>query len=359
MYDAIIIGGGASGLTAAITAKRRGKSVLVMECTPRVGRKLTVAGNGKCNVSNTRISPEFYNNPFVEKFLDKSEKVTEFFEYLGLKTRVIDGRVYPYSESGNAVLNLLRSNLGEDAIKTETLVENIKKTDYGFSVNGIKAKKIILATGSEATFGKASYFLAEKLGHKTTPLQPVLVPLKTDTFCIKGLSGIRVKVAFRAFCGKNEVFCDKGEVLFKDNGLSGIVAMEASRHIDGEKVTVSLDLAPEMSENEVKEFLFNHSIEGLTQRVVGEALERQARDIGAPLYKVVKDFRIGGAEGLEIKSAQVMRGGLCTDEFDENLESRITRGFYACGEVLDVDGACGGYNLHWAFLSGIISGENI
>ncbi len=360
MYDAIIVGGGASGLAAAVTAVKRGRKVLIFESDARIGRKILAAGNGKCNVSNADASAAHYNSSFIDEFLPFSYKVNDFFEALGLKTRIIDGRIYPYSESGNTVLNLLREALKTCEIKTDCAVTGIKKTGEFFQVNGEKAKKLVLATGSEATFGRASYDLGEIFGHKTTRLTPVLVPLKTDTTDLKGLAGIRAKAVLKVFSDEKERFSEYGEVLFKDNGVSGIVAMNASRFLaDGKNSDLIIDFTPDMTADEVKNFLKIHSLEGILHRVVAEAVKRQADRLKKPVFDVVKSFSVKNARSARVKQAQVMRGGLETKDFYPTLESKLCKNFYACGEVLDVDGACGGYNLHWAFLSGVTVGENL
>lgn len=360
MYDAIIIGGGASGLAAAVTAVKRGKNILIFESDKRVGRKLLAAGNGKCNISNVDMSNSRFNNGFVSRFLPNSYKVNEFFEDIGLKTRVIDGRVYPYSESGNTVLNLLRAALPDGTVVADSAVTEIKKYDGFFEINGKKCKKAVLATGSEATFGKASYDLAEKLGHKINAPTPVLCPLKTDVTDMKMLAGIRVKAVLTVVSDGKRLFSEYGEILFKDNGVSGIVAMNASGAlINGKNNDLFIDFIPDMTENEAQEFLKKHSLEGILHRAVAESVVRQAERLNEPIFKVLKNFSVKNAKVSGVKYAQVMRGGLKTDEFSPTLESKICPSFYACGEVLDVDGACGGYNLHWAFLSGITVGEQL
>lgn len=360
MYDAIIIGGGASGLCAAIRAHARGKKILIFEANERVGKKLLLAGNGKCNLGNVSLSSDCYNTDFTAKFLPFSEKVTDFFEEIGLKTRVIDGRLYPYSESGKAVLNLLREALPKDIVRTEKAVDEIEKQGDFYLVNGEKARKIVICTGSAATVGRASYHLAENFGHRVTPLKAALVPLKTDTTFIKELNGIRAKVKLTLKINGEMKFCEEGEVLFKGDGVSGIVSMEASRFIeDGKNNDVIIDFVPEMTENDLKIFLKNHSPEGLVQRVIFTAAERQAKAFKQPMFFILKNFKLCNASVCPIKQAQVVRGGLVTSEFNDNLESIHSSGLYACGEVLNVDGKCGGYNLHWAFLTGLIVGEKI
>lgn len=358
MYDVIVIGGGATGLTAAIRASGRGEKVIVLEASNRVGKKILLAGSGKCNLSNINLASEHYNTPFVEKFLPKSNKVYEFFEEIGLKTRVIDGRIYPYSESGNSVLNLLRRALPENVVATDCPVEKISYDDGIFTVNGYKGRKVVLATGSSATVGRNSHSVLEKLGHKIIPLAPALVPLKCDVEATKGLSGIRAKVRLTVKNGDKEVFSDCGEILFRDGGVSGIVSMDASRYLQGGEVA-EIDFAPDISEEDLKSFCDKHGVEGVVHRLVGEAVKRQSIASRKPIYEVLKRYNVGEVSAEGADRAQVMRGGLDVNDFSDNLESKIMPGLYAGGEALDVDGACGGYNLHWAFLSGLIIGDMV
>lgn len=360
MYDAVIIGGGAAGLAAAIRAHGRGKKILVAEAAPRVGKKLLLAGGGKCNISNECVLPRHYNGEFAARFLEDSRMVGEFFKEIGLKTRTVDGRIYPYSESGNTVVNVLRAALPSDLVRTDFAVEKIVRGERKYIINGIETAKAVLAAGSAAATGRASYRLAEDLGHTVTPLRPALVPLKSDTAFIKGLAGVRVKARLTLSADGKTRFSEEGEILFKSDGVSGILSMDASRFADNRAVnTLSVDFAPDMTDEEVEAFISAHGSEGIVQRTLAQAIRAQSAARKREEWAVLKDFRIDDARPAHFKQAQVVRGGLETGEFGRTLESRLSSGFYACGEVLDVDGACGGYNLHWAFLSGLTVGNAI
>lgn len=362
MYDLAIIGGGVSGLTAAAIAIKRGLSVVIFEYDARVGQKLLITGNGKANLSNTNMSAEYYNDSFVGKFLPSSQKVYDFFEYIGLKTKVIDGRIYPYSESAASVLNLLRKKVEKAEIVTNYEVSNISIDDGHFVINNsYRAKNCIFSTGTSATKGRNSHYLLEKFGHKCVELKASIVPLITDTTYIKGLSGIRVKAKL-GLIDKNKVVKSAiGELLFKDNGLSGIVSMELSSYIarNSGKYSISIDFAVDFSEKEIENFLENNTLEGLLQRPVADAVIKQTLARNIPIYKAVKNFLVIDVKCGSIKNAQVVCGGLDISQFDNLLQSKLVPNLYACGEVLNIDGECGGYNLHWAFLSGIIVGEII
>ena len=358
MYDAVIIGGGASGLAAAVKALKNGKKILVLEAEKRVGKKILLAGNGRCNLSNKHLSADCYNTRAVAEYLTHSGEVYDFFEEIGLKTRTLDGRIYPYSESGKSVLNLLREAVGESNILTEQTVKEISVEEEGFSVNGIKTNNVILCTGSSATTGRDCADLYKKFGHTAQKPSPVLVPLTTSTEFIKGLSGIRAKVRLSVKTGEKTLFSECGEILFKDNGVSGILAMDASRYTD-EKCRLEIDFLPDITEAEALRYVKRGKTEGLVQRMIALAAEKQAAYYNESVEKVLKKFIIEKISPCNASQAQVMRGGLSLEEFDEDLQSKLKNGLYACGEVLDADGRCGGYNLHWAFLTGIIAGENI
>ena len=358
MYDVIIIGGGASGLTAAVVALSRGKNALVLEASERVGKKILLAGNGRCNVSNVDLSVSHYNDEKVVSFLRRSEKVFSFFETIGLKTREIDGRLYPYSESGKTVLNLLRSALPPQNVVANYPVESVKKEGDRFVVGEYCARSVVFATGSKATVGRESYDLLTAFGHTVRCPLPALCPLTCVKNDVKGLSGLRAKVELSLLDDENKVLSRRGEILFKDEGVSGIVTMELSRFLFGEK-TLSIDFLPDMTLSEAEAFLSKHSPEGLVQRVIADKVAAQSAARGVSLAQGLKGYRIRGAKRCGYKQAQVMQGGVPLEEFDERLESKKTPGVFACGEVLDVDGDCGGYNLHWAFLSGVIVGESV
>ncbi len=360
MYDIIIIGGGASGLSAGITACKRNKKVLIIEANERVGKKILATGNGKCNLANISVSKSNYNNDYVDINLDKYHKIFSLFDIIGLKYKLVSNRYYPYSESANTVVNLLRNAYQGDLI-TNTFVKSIEKTSKGYIVNGYECKNILLATGSNATSGKNSHHLYEKFGHKCTELRPSLVPLLTDVKYTKNLAGVRAKVRIDLFDNNICVKSSFGELLFKDNGLSGIVCFEISSYLARHNINgeVKIDFCPDMSSEEVAEFLIKNPLEGLLHRAISEAVIYKAKAEKSSIPVMVKGFSVKGVKNSQIKFAQVTSGGLEVSQFDENFMSKINKGLYASGEVMDIDGDCGGYNLSWAFLSGIIVGENI
>ena len=358
IYDLIVIGGGAGGFAAAITASRRGKKVIVLEKEDKFCKKILMSGNGKCNLGNTVMSVERYNTEFVKDVIKTD--VRGFFATLGIATRETDGRVYPYSESALTVVNALRKNYTQEAY-TEREVDEICEYGDMYICGGVKGRNVLLATGSAATKGTESAFLYAKFGHKIKKFTPSLVPLKTDTAFIKGLSGIRAKCSVTLISDGKERVSREGELLFRENGVSGIVSMSISTFIARKKgkYDLKIDFAPDKTEREVAFFTEKYGAESFLQKSVAQSVEKQAKARGISVSEAVKNFIMKDAECGDMKQAQVACGGLDVSDFDENMQSKLKKGLYACGEVLDVDGECGGYNLHFAFASGIRAGESI
>ncbi len=364
-----VIGGGAGGLAAAVAAARGGAAVTIYERANRVGKKLLKTGNGRCNLSNLHVSPAGYNRPeFVSPLLARmdAQPLLRFFEGLGLWTTADgEGRVYPRSDTASSVLDVLRlegARLGvEERCSCEVAAAAPDGDGFTLRLTGggaARAQRVIVATGG----GTA---LAGSLGHTLLPFSPALCPLRTETAAIRGLSGLRVRARVRLLDGRRELAAEEGEVLFRDNGVSGIVILNMSRFAKGGE-TLSLDLLPELSGDGLTERLRARTLPpeerltGIFHRRVGEALRRAAgADTPEALARVIRDFRLSVLGPADAASAQVTRGGADPGEFDpQTLESRLCPGLYVVGEALDVDGRCGGYNLHWAFASGLAAGRS-
>ncbi|MDE5600905.1 MAG: NAD(P)/FAD-dependent oxidoreductase [Clostridia bacterium] len=398
-FDVIIIGGGAAGLflTSQLPPTI---SVAMIECGERVGKKLLATGNGKCNLTNLDIAPERYNEPsIIENFLNRfsAKDAITAFQKMGLITKSIDGRVYPYSECASSVLDVLRRACDRDGVQifTSHFVNSVEKKDGLFSVSGtfsrvdksgnseksarfdkssragnekfkFTAENVVLATGSPATFGKDSTGLYAAFGHSVRQMAPSLVPIKTDKAAIKGLQGVRVKAGVR-LGDSYEV----GEVLFKDFGVSGIAAFNISGELARGRAkvgdTLTIDFMPEYSLAEVEKLLcerdngstvstllmgtFHSRIQERIICAAGCEPTDKAEGRISALAKAIKSYKLT-VEGLgDASLAQVMSGGMNVREFDENLMSKKVGGAYAIGEALDIDGECGGYNLQWAWSS--------
>lgn len=364
-YDAIIIGAGAGGMVTAIRSAQRGKKVLIIEKCDRVGKKLLATGNGHCNMGNIGKIEGKYNSDFPVPILKKYNEnyQREFFESIGLFTKVVDGRVFPYSMQASTVNNVLRSNLEKYGVtvKLNEEVKNIVKKDGLFYVNGDNlAKKVVLATGGSAMTLSDGNALLKPFCHKIKKSLPSLCPLITSTDNIKGLKGVRAQVGATLFVGGKKISSTEDEVIFKDNGLSGTAIFTLSGDYalsggcDGEIV---LDFMPEYSIEESRQIIEKVGLYGLFHKEIARNISLSSK---GDLAYAVKNFKIKEVKLGSLELAQVTCGGLSTDDFDPTtLESLKTSGIYAIGEALDVNGPCGGYNLMWAFGSALLVGDNV
>lgn len=368
MYDVIVIGGGAGGMVTAIRSAMRGKRVLLLEKSDRLGKKLLSTGNGHCNMGNVLPIDGKYNTDFVKPVLSRYDidEQRDFFADLGLLTRVEANRVYPYSMQASTVSNVLRSALERYGVETH-VSERVVSIENGFTVNGkYLAKKVILATGGIAVTGEDGNSLITRLGHKTVPVRPALVPFITDNKNIKGLRGIRAEVGLTlCLSGSSAKESTLGEVIFKDNGVSGTAVFTLSRALaraDCEKAYLLIDFMPDYDYNAVCEIVKKYKgLDGVFHKEIAKNILRVAgtQDYRA-IAKAVKSYRIDGVQLGSYELAQISVGGLSTSEFNpESLESKKVKGLYAIGEALDVDGECGGYNLMWAFGSALAVADNV
>ena len=398
-YDVAVIGGGASGMMAAIgAASRLGPDgmVVLLEGGQRVGRKLLATGNGRCNYSNRDIDAKAYNRPdFVNRVFRacSPEDIIERFAKSGLVSEEEDGRLYPASGTSSSMLDILRLLLTEKGVYVlaDHLVMSIQRSAaYQVFTSGgpVEAQTVILACGGKAAPQLGSdgsgFKLAESLGHKVTELIPGLTGLKCPTnkqreLGLPALNGLHVNGTASLYRQDELLAQEKGEILFREYGLSGIAIYDLSRVRGGDMIR--LDILPDHSladlEAELQqraERLSGRPIEefftGVFQRMVGAQLMKAAdlhtddRDCGSltkaeieVLSALIKGwgFPVEGPIGWQ--NAQVTLGGLDLSEFNPlTLESQIMPGIYACGEILDVDGPCGGYNLQWAWSSGLLAG---
>ncbi len=394
-YDLITVGGGASGLAAAVEAGRAGMSVAVLERLPRVGKKLLVTGNGRCNISNINFAKHAYHNAgFARHVLTEFDldSTVKFFCSLGLPlTDDGAGRLYPMSNTAASVLDLLRFEAARRGVEfiCDYRVTDIKKVNGLFIINNeYSARAVVIAAGGCAASVHGSdgsgFALLKSMGHKITPVFPSLVQLVTAQGITKQLKGIRVCADISIETNGKETAGSSGEILFTDYGISGIAAMEvsraASRHFaynERGACCAVLDLAPKMSAAELKKLItdFTESapeseLAGLLTGVLPKSLAQLVckhactlapsskissltpSDISAIADKV-KRFELTVTATKDFAQAQVTAGGADVSQFNsQTLESMLVGGLYACGEVLDVDGGCGGFNLQWAWSSG-------
>ena len=396
-----IIGGGASGMAAALAASENiNAQVLLFERQARLGRKLLATGNGRCNLTNLHARPHHYHGDqadFAEFALEKYnvENTLQWFADLGLYTVAeASGRVYPYSDQANSVLDVLRFALEKPNIQVLTGFEvtKVKKTDAGFTVESAEethfCDKLIIACGGLAGTklggSMSGYKLLQKFGHKVTKLRPTLVQIKSDWHGCAALKGVRAECHVTITRdGELHSSC-KGEIQFTEYGLSGPVIFEVSRDVCREKGNwvCTLDLLPDMEEPRLDwlmpilqkkrqtklaaEDLFT----GILHNRLGRVVVKEAGiSLHAPISQLedwelekacrtALELNIPLSEPMGMDSAQVTAGGIVTCEFDpETMESKLVPGLYACGEVLDIDGDCCGYNLQWAWSSGRCAGH--
>ena len=392
-----IIGGGASGMAAALAAAEQpGVQVVLMERQARLGRKLQATGNGRCNLTNLHAGQQGYHGDRPEFSREAiaafgPQETLAWFRRLGLFTVAEpSGRVYPYSDQANSVVDVLRFALERPNIQVKLgfEVEKVKKTPDGFLVESkqehLSCDRLIVACGGLAGTklggSMAGYQLLRSLGHRCTRLRPTLVQLKAAWGGIAGLKGVRANCHAAIYRGETLWSESTGELQFTEYGLSGPVMFEISRDACQGLGPwhCRLDFLPEVPESALQEellrrrqgdlpaselltgILHNRLGRVLTQ-AAGISLSRQVAQLEeAELFQVaqtVKDFDVALKEPMGMDSAQVTAGGMVTAEFDEQtMESRLVPGLYACGEVLDIDGDCGGYNLQWAWSSGRLAG---
>ena len=392
-----IIGGGASGMAAALAAaENKDAQVILLERQARVGRKLQATGNGRCNLSNLHADKQGYHgqNPqFVDAAISTfpPKATLAWFASLGLFTVTEDsGKVYPYSDQANSVVDVLRLSLVKENItlKTGYEVTKIQKTEAGFQItNGeepVICDKLIIAcgglAGSKLGGTMAGYKLLAKLGHRSTKLRPSLVQIKSSWPELPSLKGVRTNCHVEILCNGEIYAQSTGELQLTEHGISGPVVFEISRDVCAErgKWTAKLDFLPgisaEILEAEIQRrratnLPMEELLTGILHNRLGRVLTKAAGIKGkqyvnqisnAELREViaaVKGLEIDLTEPLGMDSAQVTAGGVLTDGFaPQTMESKLVPGLYACGEVLDIDGDCGGYNLQWAWSSGRCAG---
>ena len=401
MNTVVVIGGGASGIMAALTAAEdKENKVLLLERQQRIGRKLLATGNGRCNLTNTGAAAENYHGENPEFALPalnaySPQDTLDFFHRLGLMTvEEYGGRVYPLSNSANSVVDVLRFALEHSGIelRCSTVVREIRRKDGGYLVvtennEEIFASKLIVACGGAAgaKLGGVSdgYEILKPLGHKRTGLYPSLVQLVTDNEYPRALKGVRADCALRLMAGDEALAESAGELQFTETGLSGPAAFDISRAcaMAGKGPYVSANFFKDYGRETLRSLLRARRdsfpalpvadvLTGMLHNRLGRMLVKYAAlDANKPcraladediekLITACTDFRLKllGTGGFD--AAQVTAGGVKTSGFNpETLESWFMPGLFVCGELLDVDADCGGYNLQWAWASGRLAGR--
>lgn len=403
MRKVIVVGGGASGLMAAIIAARQGTSVTLLEKLSRVGKKILATGNGRCNISNRFADIQYYhgkNKKFVmSTFNQLTVKDTiNFFEEIGVHIKEeSSGKLYPYSDQASSVLDLLRYELARLQIEEicDTEVIKINKSKMGFKLSTKDNKvyhcdNVIVAVGGKAAPNlgtNGAYDLVEKLGHHKNNIFPALVQIRLEADFLKALKGVKLigccKVLSNGKCLREE----QGEILFTDYGISGPPILQLSRKV-GESLEhkqlthLIVDMIPEYSHEELRDLLlFRHrnmpqktveeSLQGLMNKrlcrvlvkIANIDLQKKCSDLSKKeigrLVKAIKELTLKATGTQSWMNAQVTAGGILTKEINPStMESKFIKGLYLTGEILDIDGDCGGFNLQWAWSSGYVAGLN-
>lgn len=398
VFDCVIVGGGASGMLCAISATLRGKRAIILEHKDRVLKKVLVTGNGRCNFTNKNATAKNYTSSkenFVNYLFEKypASKVIDFFEDMGvLATAGKNGKMYPMSLQASSIVDAIRNyaNFLNIAIKLETEVNKIEKVKDYFLINGIQTKNIVIATGGysfkELGSDGSGYELAKSLGHSITELTPILVQLRTDKEYIKGLEGIRLDVKLSAYYKNDMIREEVGELLFTPYGISGPTVFNMSYLIPkySYDILFKVDFIPDIEKEKLKSLLYNRRdkfgyleaaefFNTILPKKLGQFLLKKVGieklninistiddKILEKLVEIIKGYEIKCYDTMGFKQAQVTAGGVDTRQVDEKtFMSKLVKNVYFCGEVLDVYGECGGYNLQYAFASGMLVGESI
>ncbi|MBE6798439.1 MAG: aminoacetone oxidase family FAD-binding enzyme [Ruminococcaceae bacterium] len=392
MKDIAVIGGGAAGLFFAVAVKRikPDVSVVLYEARDRVGKKIAVTGNGRCNISNAAALPANYHGDreLAAKCLDTFgyERQKAFFESLGVPFKLEGEKAFPRSLQAASVVDALRFAAEESGVELRVglAVETVKRDGEIFICNteegSERFRSVVVATGGKAggkLGNESGYDILRSLGHKIEPVYPGIVQLKTDNAVVRQLKGIKVDavVKMSSSLGNRSEF---GEVLFCDYGLSGPPILQVSRLAIGEHPIVTLDLVPDYDKEVLGSMLFekvkrypdrpiSELFTGFLHKRIGQVVTKLC---GFPLDGVFSDlcekdimvitdhlkcmrFKVQGTTGFE--NAQVTVGGASTAQFFDNLMSKKAKGLFAVGEVLNVDGDCGGYNLAFAWSSAYVA----
>ncbi len=389
-HDLLIVGAGASGLMAAISAARQGVKVALLEHTDKIGRKLLITGNGRCNLTNQIQRPEYYRSHHGQIAWQVISNFTEddtiaFFQDLGLVIRERNGGIYPWSNQAASVLRVLKSELFHLGITVYYRAEPVKlyrdekRACFCCETRNecYLGKALILAAGSQAAEKTGSdgsgYMLARMFGHSIYPPLPALVPLMAKESCFHRLSGVRAEGRITLYADGKELASDVGELQLTEYGISGIPAFQVSRYASEalyqkRYVTAELDFCPNLTVQELEDLIERQTQKGIRTRevLIGILNEKLADEFHSitenekELARRIKCFSstITGTKGFD--HCQVCAGGVPLTEIDPStMESKKTKGLYLAGELLDVDGACGGYNLQWAWASGYLAGKRV
>lgn len=403
MSNVIIVGGGASGLVAGIFAARGGHKVTILEHKDKIGKKILATGNGKCNYTNLVQLPECYrsNNPsFPMKVIPAFgvHETMDFFRQLGIYPKEREGYVYPNSEQAASIVQVLAMELKQLKVTVclEVHVEHILKYKNSFKLTTNKGDftgdQVILAAGGCASPNHGSdgsgYSLAKELGHKIIKPLPALVQLKSKENYFKTLAGVRTE-AYIKLCVNDKLAAEeKGELLIANYGVSGIPIFQLSRFAakalsERKVVDLKIDFLPSLTWKDTFELITERmksnpkktaeeSLVGLFNNKLGFVMLKEAgidptlncetiiKNKVTDLVNQIKEWKIPITDTNSFEQAQVSAGGVDTAEITPStMESKLVKGLYLTGELVDVDGTCGGYNLQWAWTTGAVAGMSL
>ena len=396
-----VIGGGASGLVAGISAARNGADVLILEQKEKVGKKILATGNGRCNFTNAYMTADCFRSEQKENISAVLERFGTretlcFFEELGILPKDRKGYYYPKSNQASAILDVLimeLKRLNVEIVCNSRVTEIVKNKQFKIvsSTGTYVADAVILSAGGKAAASLGSdgsgYSLAKVFGHTISPVVPALVQLHGNGTFFKQIAGVRADAKISLYVDNRLLGEDTGEIQFTDYGISGIPVFQISRFASlalyrKKMPKVSLDFFPEFTKEELKVF-FENRIKQNGEKKAGEFLVGllnkklmpillrasgvRERTVISELEKERLERLIDKCKGFEIEiigtnsfeQAQVCAGGVRLNEIDINtMESLYESNLYITGELLDADGICGGYNLQWAWATGYLAGEN-
>ena len=403
MKKVTVIGAGAAGLMASIYLKEQAVKnnhdleVVVLEKNDRVGKKILSTGNGKCNFSNVYLEPKYYNNPeFVKPILESfsHSNLQEWFREKGLLSKVDkEGRIYPLTETASSVLDIFRLELEKKNIHVMTSfdVSKIKQKGSGYIVsdgkNNIYTDYLIIATGglSAPVLGSSGtgHKILKEMGVSLTKMQPGLVGIKTNKESIRSLSGLRMKALVKLYEENSLVKEEQGEIQFKDDGISGIVIMNIASKIKNiSNASLVVDMLPTLQEEDIFNYLINKQKDygnfNINQLLIGLLpnvlalkilkdlsfkdnikIKHLHKEDLSKIVKIIKKYQFKVVSLYGFDRSQVTVGGIDLKEVDNNLELKKLPNIFLCGEILDIDGMCGGYNLHFAFASAVLVAKSI
>jgi predicted Rossmann fold flavoprotein len=404
-YDVIIIGAGASGLIASIIAKLDNKEVLLVEQMPNIGTKLKATGGGRCNLTNKLPQNTFIehfgkNGRFIQDALNtfSQQNLIEFFESLGIKTDAKDGfRVFPIGHNSQTIIDAFKNKLSQLDIKLQLncAISSVSKNDDIFLVSSKTDKyfsrNLIIATGGlgYAKLGATGdgYNIAKQFGHTITQLAPAMMPLKTKESWVKNCKANTIpKTTIKIDIPKYKKLKASGDLIFTDDGLRGPVVLDFAREISMllntyDQVPIKINLTKGKNQEQIYQHLKSNSISHPNKNILQILQTLIPKSVAIEFLKLLKidptikynkikgdkkeqlvqiltstPFTIIGHNGF--KQAMITRGGISLKEIDpKTMQSKLTKGLYFCGEVIDIDGPCGGYNLQWAFSSGYLAGK--